>query len=386
MNHFDRLKKIVIALALFAFINHAQAIELNTNLIANSSFSQELLFWKVQQPSRLSIDGFDDSSALLLTIDRDTDGLSQHRNHMASQCVNIDDGDDFSFNVDVKYLNKPLKEISQRVILVWYQGLDCSEHGQRSRLLDPEIVDGWQHLSKSGMRPPLGSKSIMIRLLALSSASEAAAETPETLSQTNSLDQSGFVSAVWDNFELKALSRLDETRELTAAESLAIQDPLPLFENYFVQGGFDLSSEGVEFRYQAAWVEDVGRTALGAIHTTLKSDGRATGYKAFTSCVNVVDNSVFDAGIFFKRDTLSSQLGSARVVARWFDGLDCTGRNVPATPFAYSRDGDGWQDLKIESLRRPEGVMSFSLSVTTLMRGAGQYSVFWDDMYLIAIE
>lgn len=381
------LKSFTLVFMLSAFVKHAQAIELNVNLLINSDFSNGLSFWKVHQPSRISSNGLgENSNALLLTIDRDTEGLNEHRNHIASQCVNIDDGDEFTFDVDVKYLNKPIKEISQRVLLVWYQGLDCSERGQRSRLLDPEVIDGWQHLSMGGMRPPLGSQSMMVRLLILSNASKVADEVSENLSPIDSLDQSGFVSALWDNFELKALARLHKQKELTAAEKRAADNALPLFENYFEQSAFDTLPESVELRHQASWVDTVGRTGAGSIHTRLQSDGPATGFKAFTSCVDVVTNTVFDAGIFFKRDTLSSQSGSANVIARWFDGLGCTGRDIAVAPFAFSREGDGWQNLKIENLRRPEGVMSFSLSVTTFMKGAGQYAAFWDDMYLVAKE
>lgn len=387
------LSALTLLLFSVAITTPASAIELNTNLMPNGDFNENLLHWQTEHPTRLAVkSGQHNSNALLLSVDH-VDSGRRFNDNLASTCIDTAGAAAFFFEANQRYLRLPTKQDAQRVEFVWYRETGCEGGGNFGTYLEPKITDQWQRLSKN-LRPTLGAKSLKITLR--QSSRSAIAQHNAWQSLVNSVmtligrqHNPIFVEGLWDNLVLIATKEHNPFRTGSEAEELAKQQTPQIGDNYLSNGGLDKPPEFRLFNHtgnEVVWTKDVGHKAPGAIRTTIVSDGSSLGSSAFTLCINIGLATKFAAGAFYQAHPSNTQSGSARLRVVWHSQINCKGQqrisNTHATPTA----NNNWQKLYMTHIQPPEGTLSIALEAIHTISGKGRYTAHWDDIYFTPTE
>lgn len=332
------------------------------NLLQNSAFEKELTGWTVEEGIRWAdTGGVDGGGALVIQAKKPPEDKYIYET-VAKQCVPIGKGDKFELKAQVKIDGPVSKVFANRANVSWYQSPDCRKGGEYGMYIEPKNETGWQTISRANLSPSLNARAALVRIVQRGRYSEG-------------------VKAYWDNISLTPRDIQQNASDEISDEAMQLYT-LPPGKNYVINAGFVENTSS--WRTSGKWSGETGDSTPGSIRITLTSKRGGYGTGVMSQCVNVGNNTRFDAGVSFKRDSTSDQDGGGRFRIIWYEKLNCTGRS------RYGDDDDpkkenGWQKLRINNLKRVKNSRSARLEMIQSIKGNGSFSVFWDDAFFRSI-
>ena len=360
-------------------------IEFRINLVEDGTFDQGIGSWHVDDSATWApTEGITDSGALRMAAPYYSRPPYIHEKH-ATRCLPIGKAIEFTVEAWFRYDKLPVEGSGHRLYLYWHRSEDCSQQGEYDGFIQPEVAEGWQKLEKSAIKSKLHAKALEIRL---TQNQESSAREPEQDPHWSDSIREFFglqplletATAYWDNVSLNATG-FQETPFSTSISGS--EHTLPPGQNYVKNGDFNLNADGWRlWKDLKVWVPDGGYRQTGALRSTLVSTQNPTGSPMFFKCIAFGDYRSYEISVRYRRDPNSTQDGDARLRALWFENEDCTGRAGTLYQDARSVPGFEWQQLKISNLEPVPGSRALRITLLQTISGAGEFSVFWDDVYL----
>lgn len=330
-------------------------LAINDELLSNGDFETDTSGWKISgAASTLEREGTAGTTALQLNAD----GKEPSKIRL-SQCLPTSNVGSVEASAFIKQEGSAtLKDNELRI--VWFTSDDCTSGGQYGARLHPTAAPGWQRLMRK-IEPALGANSVMVEL--------------EHNNNGKNIEPS---QALWDEVSLKVVT-------LETSIGGAGSHSRPLGENHILNANFDNQLKHWTSVWPLEWQEYGGESVSAGAYTRAQSDfGQKKVADALEQCVDIGQNKVFDAGISFKQDGLSSQSGQAILRLTWFQKAGCQGRQQFGADVAALKTA-GWQSLKT-SLTAPPGAQSLIFRLEQHVDNSGFYGAFWDNAYIIATQ
>ena len=159
----------------------------------------------------------------------------------------------------------------------------------------------------------------------------------------------------------------------------------PSGENSVINGDFDLSVDS--WQLSEGWpVVWSGAEGNGSVRVTAISENGSKGRGVFSQCISISGNQSFELGGSFKKDNRSTQGGGGRIRVSWYEQLDCVGNGKVDTNSASPQDKLGWQQLRTGVLAAPPKAQSGRVSIIETVDGSGEFTAYWDNLYLKATQ
>lgn len=374
---------IALIISVSAF-QHAIAQSDTENLLRNGTFEDEVRYWEVENPAQWdSGEGEQGSGALLMQAPFAKRDRYIHQ-VKASQCVQLGNADLLYVEARVRYEKLPINSYAHRLSYIWFEDIACSHGGQYGGYLEPKLVDGWQVLSKSGLRPSMNAKSLKIEITQNQTTSERELDWLEQKLKWG-YDLVGIeyetptASAFWDNVFVTPT----HFSEAVTTEDIAITHEIG--ENYLVNASFDEGGIGWRLSSLTRWEEGGGIREDGAVRSSVKSEDSSLGTGVFSQCVKLDGHSHYKMGVSYKKDETSTQSGGGRFRVTWYSEEGCRGSYKTDTNHADIVQLSGWQELVVDGLTRPESAHSAKVTMIQSVAGAGEYAGYWDDAYFVAV-
>lgn len=358
------------------------------NLLRNGEFEDELRYWGAEQGVQWGSDeGDKESGALLMQAPFAKRDRYIHE-VKASQCVQLDNADLLYIESKIRYESLPKNVYAHRLNYIWFEDNACSHGGQYGGYLQPDLVEGWQSLRKSNLRPAMNAQSLRIEITQNQTSSERELNWMESkVKWIYDLVGMGYetptASAYWDNV-LVTPTHFSQPSSTGSVDDMAITHDFG--ENFLVNASFDKASGGWRLSSRAQWVDDGGKGWDGAVRTVVNSEGPSMGMSVFDQCVKLDGHRHYKMGVSYKKDERSSQDGGGRFRVTWYSEEGCRGSYKAGSHHADIEQVSDWQELLVEGLTRPDKAHSARVTMIQSVGGAGEYAGYWDDAYFIAVE
>ena len=131
----------------------ATEVKVGMNLIINGDFESALNNWQLKLPVGLEQTVSVDATNALFMNAPFFERKGYVHQVSAQQCVTIGDAGLFTVKAQFRYETLPLKSLGHRLSLIWFENDTCSKGGQFGSYLEPDIIPGWQKLSKDSLNP-----------------------------------------------------------------------------------------------------------------------------------------------------------------------------------------------------------------------------------------
>lgn len=360
---------IVLALSLPVPASYADSDSaLGKNLLSNASFENQLANWRVQIGARWTANlGFENSGGLIIETSIPADHERFHETTL-EQCVRLLPGEKYQLRAKFK-TETPLTDdyaenakFANRVNLIWYESPDCDSGGQFGGWIEAKNVAGWQDLLQSHLFPAFGAKAAKIVVV------------------QNAL-YARSIRAYWDDIEFY-VSEIDN--QPPVEDRIEPSDTLPMYENYIKNGNFNANIEAWH-AYKTSWSR-FGNTEPGSAKVSFGSDEGGYGTGALSQCINIGENVKFELGASVSKDFSSSQNGAARIRVSWNNKRNCKGHSKTDTKYADINTFEGWHKLVVKNLVAPENTRSVRVEIIQSIAGPGIFSLYWDDVYFMAVR
>lgn len=337
------------------------------NLLKNAAFENKLTDWHIPQDVLWSTDkGLQQSSALSIQAIQPPDNKYIYETKV-TQCVILGAGSQFKLSAHFFTSTPPLKAHANRANVIWYESTDCSTGGQWGSYIEPDPQQtGWQKLKGRSLTPALGAKAAMISIV-----------------QNGRFSAGGI--AYWDNINFAATeitSPLEPLVNKTAYDELT----LDLGVNYLSNSEFNTTINNWHAPQNAAWSESQGESSLGSAKVTVSSSTGSRGEHAISQCVNFGEHRIFKLGASYKKEEESTQTGGGRLRLIWYGQQNCHGAAKIDPNWTDPKNLSGWQKLHISGLTAPKNAHSAKVDIIQSISGAGQFTLYWDNIYFIAIQ
>jgi hypothetical protein len=339
---------------------------LGVNLLKNAAFEERLLDWSVPNGAYWEAGGgMEGSGALVLQSSKPSGDPRPIREIQVSQCVALNEGTRFELSARFQRDKAPEKKYANRANVVWYESPDCSKGGQFGSFIEPADVDGWQTVSRGNLMPALGAHSAQIRIV-----------------QQGRYTNGG--RAFWDDvsFHASEIFESSDPNDLPPALATAAWE---LGVSHVANGDFARDLVGWHSGSRAQWSSDGGE-APGSARITVRSEKSSLGTHGLFQCVDLGANARFELSARVRRDPASTQDGGGRLRLTWYENPGCSGRARAEPNWADPKKSEGWQRLRASSLVPRLGSRSAKIELIQSVAGAGEFSMFWDDVRLEAVE
>jgi hypothetical protein len=355
------------------------------NLLGNGDFAQGGRDWVVHPHMRVVQELDQQGNRVLLSesLPAPDDGYI-HEVH-TSQCINFGDARQFVLTAEFFYLHYPTELHAHRLNYTWFDEKLCTGGGNYGGYLEPQLRGGWQNLQEGAIKPALHSRSVLINLTHNRRASPRPMNVLQQAyawiaSNEGSNEARQLSSGYWDNISLVATAFAQQSQ---GGANSYVESTLPTGVNLLVNPQFIKDAEGWRKDLLTQWTGDQGLEIRGSLNVTRQSHEGSNGSMAFEQCVNINGQAKFEFGGFFMRDTSSSQTGGGRLRLAWYELPGCKGQFRMGNEQVDSRRIDGWQHLHRASNQAPPGVSSVIFEGIQSIDGPGEFSAYWDDVYLI---
>lgn len=335
------------------------------NLLKNAAFENQLTAWQVPQDALWAADkGILESGALTLHARLPPDNKYIYETTVR-QCVIVEADNKYQLSAQFVSTKPPLKAHANRANVIWYESTDCTSGGQWGAYIEPKAQEsGWQQLSRNNLLPALGAQAAMI-----------------TIVQNGRYSEGG--EAVWDNIYFGATQNARQLKKMTNSEA-SDEFTLALGVNYASNGEFDNNTTAWHAAQETEWSESQGDRSPGSVKITLLSRSGSLGRGVLRQCINFGEHSVFEVGASYKKDDSSTQTGGARLRLVWYKNLNCRGAAKTDPNWADSDLFSDWQQLHIVGLSPPSNAQSAKIDIIQSISAAGEFSLYWDNIYFIA--
>lgn len=336
---------------------------LGKNLILNADFEDRLIDWVVPLGAYWSSNGGISSSGGLII---QAEGQYIHET-VVSQCIALNGGSKYELTAQFKSKGTPIKVHANRANVIWYEASDCTAGGQWGAYIEPEKYKaGWQNLTRKNLIPALGARAAKITIVQNGRYSN---------------NQKGH----WDNIRFFATEVFEQSADgkNTSTKNQFTLDP---GTNYVLNGEFKDGISPWRPGWKTEWSGIQGDTFPGSARVTAHSTTGSIGRGAFSQCVNIGEDANFILGASFKRDENSTQNGGGRLRLTWKEKQNCQGPGRTTNKSADPQDIAGWQKLRINGLHAPEGAKSATIEIIQTVAGKGEFTAYWDDIYLVALD
>ena len=258
--------------------------------------------------------------------------------------------------------------------------------GQFGGFLQPELLEGWQLLDKANIKPALNAKSLSVQITQNQSSSAREPDWLESIIKwARELVGLEFempsAYAYWDNV-LVIPTHIRQPVAVDSIEKLALR--YEIGENILENPEFEKDGEGWRLSSRAQWVSGVGSSG-GAVRTSLASEGSSLGSGVFDQCVTLDGHKQYKMGVRFKQDEQSTQSGGGRFRLTWYNEVGCRGNYKTDSHHADIKPINGWQDLVVDNLIRPDEARSAKVTMIQSVQGEGEYAGYWDGAYFTAV-
>lgn len=342
--------------------------QLGKNLLRNASFENRLVDWVVPEGAFWTGNGGVKNKGALVMHAEKLPEEKYKDGHIyettVSQCVPLNAGEKYQLAARFRYDKLPEKKHANRANVTWYLSSDCSTGGQYGWFIEPAPEFGWQSLLRKNLKPALGAQSAMI-----------------TIVQRARYANNG--KAFWDDIHFSAHEIHEQSDSLGHSQDND-QRQYPVGHNYVSNGTFDNDLEG----WRKGWVVQYdavqGDVAPGSARITAASTTGGVGALGMAYCVNTDADTGYKLGASFKRDTYSTQQGDARLRVTWYEKEACSGRAGAGRKSVKPTKAKGWQKLKVSGLHSPKDSKSTLVELIQTVDGNGEFSAYWDDVYLIS--
>lgn len=371
----------------------SNAQSLNENLISNGDFAQGSQGWQLEAGIEVAmppIQNPDESSnhsyALQMQAqEAPDDGYIHSRD--ARQCIPIGKARKMQFSATFLYPSAlPEHSHGHRTNLIWYYDSECSGNAEFGTFLEPKIKNGWQTLFINDLEPALNAKAVQI---------EVAQNQRSSRKDLNFIEEAYFwlkekagfgtndtlATGYWDNFNLQ-VTQLEDANQIIASTDNTPSIPTSI--NLLINSDFkeDLKSWKP---YHSEWNATEGHSNRGSARVTLISTETSMGTVVLDQCVHIGNQHKFTMGVYFKTDEKSNQTGNGRLRISWYEEPNCKGRSSIGSDVDPQKIS-GWQKLSIPSMEAARNSRSAKIYIIQSIDGKGEFSAFWDDIYLMAIE
>ena len=388
MNTMKHKKRLILFAICSLLVIKATATELKPgmNLIRNGDFESSLKNWRTKQPVGLEDTVSVDATNALFMNAPFYERKGYINKVSAQQCVVIGDAVLFTVKAMFQYDELPLKSHGHRLSLIWFENDSCSKGGQFGSYLEPDIIPGWQQLSRDSLKPALNARSVQLIITQDQSLSAIELSFLEK-TWARLIGFFGYkyepelAPGYWDNVQLIA-SKIQAAPEIYLR--LPSSHTLAFGKNYLKNGAFNTGEEYWRVSSRGKWVDNEGYIEPGAIRTTVSSQSGSMGVGVFKQCVNFGTQQKFDMSIHFKRDEQSTSTGGGRIRPTWYSLEDCKGQSKISSKHADPEPVSGWQELKVKGLIPPKGSYSVNISIIQSIDGPGYFTGYWDDAYFKA--
>ncbi len=380
----------------------AEDIRTSANLVKNGTFDSDLFNWKtyssisgqvadaeityeysvVEGKVREPASDANSQKGLLHIHAMKTEPTDYIQELIARQCVAIGDAQLFDVEAKFKYDALPSEPGAHRINLIWYEDEHCKDAGQFGDYVEPELREGWQHLGKQNIKSALNAHSVMVEInqkvqLSVRKLGFFQRIYHWILNLVGASTEPLMASGYWDDIALYAHKTSSKTpqNEFTAV-------PEKINGNYVLNPSFDYDRQYWHAGNEVDWTNEVGRNSPGALRTHLHSDTGSMGTGVMRQCVNVDAHTTLTAGASVMLDKRSNQTGNVRLRVVWSEFNNCEGRSKIDSLWADMTPVGQWQSLTIAGLQPPENAQSLTLEVIQAIAGKGDFSVYWDDVYL----
>lgn len=341
---------------------------LGENLLKNHQFENKLFDWRIPLgASWARQQGVNDSGVLIVRAEKPPDNEYIYETKV-SQCVVLDLGDKYTLSADFMMLKAPLRPSANRADVTWYESDDCTNGGQYGTWIEPKNeLNTWQQLARKNITPALDAQSALITIKQNGRFSDDAA-------------------AFWDNVYFAPTELFIESTSDDGTVAPEVRFPIGL--NYLANAEFDKTINSWRPGWPTEWDGSTGAESAGSAKVTATSTSSSIGRGAFNQCVNLAGNKRFNAGISYFVDKQSTQTGGGRFRVTWWGGKNCFGK--PKTSHIHAdvdkNSEPGWQNLSLTNLEAPESAQSVVITIIQSVSGVGEFVVYWDDAYFIALE
>ena len=380
----------------FLFIASAvtNAQSLHENIIFNPDFAQGSQGWQLDPeltvtspPIPSPTNSSAPAQALLMEAQEVLkDGYIHSRK--ARQCIPIGAARKLQFSGNFLYADGlPVSHYGHRANLIWHYKADCSGGAQFGWFLEPEIKHGWQALGLEDATPALNAQAVEIEItqdqqLSRKEFGVLASIYYWLLAQVGVVADGTLARGYWDNLNLH-ITELEQPEQTNTPLNSAPH--VPHNTNLLRNGGFDKGLDHWK-HYNSEWSASEGYNDKGAIRITLTSTSGSSGSGVFEQCVNIGNQRQFKMGVSFKADEQSTQTGGGRLRVSWYEEENWQGRHTTDGRHVDPQNSAGWQPLYVPQLDAPRNARSVSVDAIQTVDGKGQFSAYWDDMFLMAIE